>query len=107
MRWNVMLGMIVAVGSLAATEARAQENAAGSGAIATPGQQDDGAGNPLSNENTERETVNADGTLSSEPNPMSAFQKRSGQFGYAPVPIEMPLVDDPREDGSGQSGQTN
>jgi len=94
MRWNVILGMMVAVGSLAATEARAQENAAGSGATATPGRQD-----------AERKgTVNADGTLSPKPNEMSKFLKRSRQFGN--LPIEMPLVDDYREDGAG-SGQTN
>src|SRR5258708_37115774 len=46
MKWNMVLGMIVAVGSLAATEVRAQENAAESGAAAIPAQQDDTAGNP-------------------------------------------------------------
>jgi hypothetical protein len=87
--------MMVAVGSLAATEARAQENAAGSGATATPGQQDEES----------KTTVNADGTLSPAPNRMSKFLKRSDQFNN--MPMEMPLVDDPREDGSGRSGQTN
>jgi hypothetical protein len=87
--------MMVAVGSLAATEARAQENAAGSGATATPGQQDEES----------KTTVNADGTLSRTPNAMSRYLKRSDRFGI--LPIEMPLIDDPREDGSGRSGQTN
>ena len=95
MRWNVILGMMVAVGSLAATEARAQENVAGSGAITAPGQQDEES----------KTTVNADGTLSPAPNRMSKFLKRSDQFNN--MPMEMPLVDDPREDGSGRSGQTN
>ena len=93
MRWNVMLGMIGAVGSLATTEARAQENVAGSGAITAPGQQDEES----------KTTVNADGTLSPAPNRMSKFLKRSDQFGN----MEMPLVDDPREDSSGRTGQTN
>ncbi len=95
MRWNVILGLMVAVGSLAGTEARAQENAAGSGVTATPGQQDEES----------KATVNADGTLSPKPNAMSKFLKRSDQFGN--LPMEMPLIDDPREDASGRSGQTN
>jgi hypothetical protein len=99
MRWNVILGMMVAVGSMAATEARAQENAAESGATATPGKQD-AEGKATGG----KATVNADGTLSPKPNEMSKFLKRSRQFGN--MPIEMPLVDDYREDGSG-SGQTN
>ena len=101
MRWNVMLGMMVAVGSLAATEVRAEANAAGSGATSTPGQQDDAK--PQSKESTV--TVNADGTVSREPNPMSVFLKTNRQFGA--LPMEMPLVDDPRENVSGGSGQTN
>jgi len=95
MRWNVIFGMMVAVGSLAATEARAEANAAASGATATPG----------SEERTEQYTVNADGTLSRTPNAMSKFLKKSRRFDN--MPLEAPLVDDPREDESGRSGQTN
>jgi len=95
MRWNVIFGMIGAVGSLAATEVRAEGNAAVSGATATPG----------SEERREPYTVNADGTLSRTPNPMSDFQKRSRRFDF--MPMETPLLDDPREDGSDRSGQRN
>jgi len=102
MRWNVILGMIVAVGSLSATEVRAQGNAAGSGATATPGSE---KSTEPSEESTDPYTVNADGTLSRKPNPMSRFLNRSRQSGN--IPMEMPLVDDPREDSSGRSGQTN
>ena len=101
MRWNVILGMMVAVGSLSATEARAQGNAAGSGATATPGSE---KSTEPSEERTDPYTINADGTVSRKPNPMSRFLKRSRQSGN--IPMEMPLVDDYREDGAG-SGQTN
>ncbi len=133
MRWNMVLGMIVAVGSLAATEVRAQENAAGSGATAIPAQQDDAAGNPAG-DNPQSEattkstqsktpgqsatsdsaaygsyvkgpaTVDADGVPVPKPNPMSEFRKSSRTFDN--VPIEMPLVDDPRTDGSATDRQT-
>ncbi len=128
MRWNMVLGMIIAVGSLAATEVRAQENAAESGATAIPAQQDDAAGNPpgdnprseASTKSTKSSatsdsagygtyvkgpaTVDADGVPVPKPNPMSDFMKRSRTFDG--LPIEMPLLDDPREDGSATDGQT-
>jgi len=93
--------MMVAVGSLAATEVRAEANAAGSGATSTPGQQDDAK--PQSKESTV--TVNADGTVSREPNPMSVFLKTNRQFGA--LPMVLSWFDDHREDVSGGSGQTN
>jgi hypothetical protein len=113
--------MIVAVGSLAATEVRAQENAAGSGATATSAQQDDAAGNassdnPQSKATTKSDrsdygtyvdgpaTVDANGVPVPKPNPMSDFRERSRTFDN--VPIEMPLLDDSRADDSATDGQT-
>jgi hypothetical protein len=113
--------MIVAVGSLAATEVRAQEDAAGSGATAPSAQQDDAAGNEPSDKAQSKAstksdpsdygtyvdgpaTVDADGVPVPKPNPMSEFRKSSRTFDN--VPIEMPLVDDPRTDGSATDGQT-
>jgi hypothetical protein len=117
----MVLGLIVAIGSLAATEARAQEDAAGSGATAPSAQQGDAAGNepsenPQSKATTKSDpsdygtyvdgpaTVDADGVPVPKPNPMSDFRKRSRTFDN--VPIEMPLLDDPRTDGSATDGQT-
>ncbi|SRR6266446_6231848 len=106
MRWKMILGMIVAVGSLATTEVRAQGNAAGSGATTTPAQQHDAKSDPAGYGTyvDEPATVDANGALVAKPNPMSDFLKRSRQLGNAPV--EMPLVDDFRTDGSGTDGET-
>jgi hypothetical protein len=111
----MMLGMIVAVGSLAASGARAQENAAGTAATETPAQQDDAARNPQG-ETAKADpakygeyvpgpaTVDADGVPVAKPNPMSDFLDRSRAFGD--MPIEMPLVDDPRTDDSATEAET-
>src|ERR1700687_4423337 len=103
MRWNMMLGMIVAVGSLAATEARAQEatTAAKSEApeqSATAHRDDYGmyVDGPA--------TVDADGVPVAKPNPMSRFEKRSREFDN--VPVEQPLLSDPRTDAPAPGGQT-
>jgi hypothetical protein len=110
MKWNMVLGMIVAVGSLAATEARAQENTAESGAAAnstkskTPGQSATSDSAAYGSYVKGPATVDADGVPVPKPNPMSDFMKKSRTFDS--LPIEMPLVDDPRTDGSATDGQT-
>ena len=113
MRWNMMLGMIVAVGSL--TAARAQASVAGDGTNATPAQQADTAGNPPSDKpqsnspgQSEKSgssdygtyvkgpaTVDADGVPVAKPNPIAHFEKDARGDN---VPVEMPLIDDPRTD---------
>jgi hypothetical protein len=49
-------------------------------------------------------TVDADGVPVAKPNPMFKLLKRSG--GSGEMPVEQPLVDDPRKDGSATNGQT-
>jgi hypothetical protein len=118
MRWNLILGTMVAVGALAATEVRAQGSVAESGMNATTAQQGDAAGNPSSDDAQPKakstrsksktsaptpygayvegpSTVDADGVPVAKPNPMSRFKKRSRAFDN--MPVEMPLVDDPRD----------
>jgi hypothetical protein len=112
MRWNLMLGTMIAVGALATTEVRAQENAAGNGSTAAAAQQKDAAGNAASDTSGDNygayvdgpATVDADGVPVAKPNPMSRFEKRSQPFDN--MPIGMPLVDDPRADGPAPDGQT-
>jgi hypothetical protein len=106
MKWKMMLGMVVAVGSLAATEVRAQGNEAGSGATPAVQQEeaksDQGDYGKIVNEPA---TVDADGVPVAKPNPMSGYLERARTFGNSPV--EMPLVDDARADGPATGGQTN
>jgi hypothetical protein len=94
-----MLGTIIAIGALAATEVRAQSISAGSESTPAPGLQDDAAANAPADG-----TVGADGVPVAKPNPMSDFLVRARQLGNAPV--EMPLVDDFRTDGTGTDGDT-
>jgi hypothetical protein len=115
MRWKMMLGMMVAVGSLTAT--RAQANA-GDETSATPAQQEDTAGNPAGDNAHPGQsadagygkyvegpaTVDADGVPVAKPNPMSHFEKNARTDNN--VPVEMPLVDDPRTDKPAADGQT-
>ncbi len=103
MRWNMMLGMIVTVGSLAATEVLAQETAKGTESKA-PEQGETSHHDDYGMYVDGPSTVDADGVPVAKPNPMSRFQKRSGASGK--MPIEQPLVDDPRKNGSATDGQT-
>ncbi len=102
MKWNLMLGTMVAVGLLGATQVRAQETAADSAAAATSAQQNDG-----SQSNTAPaygawvngpSTVDANGVPVAEPNAISDFENRARVFNGTQT--SMPLVDDPRTDGS-------
>jgi hypothetical protein len=109
MRWNVMLGTIVAIGTLAATQAPAQQSAAGSEANATPGRQDDAAANAPDAYGAYvagPSTPDADGVPVAKPNPMAHFEKEEKQSGDDNVPVETPLVSDPRTDGSAGDPQT-
>src|ERR1700682_416936 len=99
----MMLGMIVAVGSLAATEARAQE-ATTSAKSEAPEQSATAHRDDYGMYVDGPATVDADGVPVAKPNPMSRFLKGSRKFGG--VPIEQPLVDDPRTNGSTADGQT-
>jgi hypothetical protein len=102
MRWNRILGTIVVVGALAATEVQAQENAAGDKPqlkeTTKPAHQ--GYGRYVAGP----ATVDANGVPVAIPNPMSEFEDRNRLFGVTPFPT--PLVDDPRPDGSAPDGQT-
>jgi len=104
MELKMVVAVIVAVGSLAATGARAQDSAAGTGATATEART--AASPPAAYGSYVKgpATVDADGVPVAEPNPMSDFLQRSREFG--PGPFAMPLVDDPRTDGPATDGQT-
>ncbi len=104
MKWKMVFGMIVAVGSLTATAVRAQENAAGSGAPATKGQVATSDRTAHGPDFDEPATVDASGVPVAKPNPMSDFLKRARQLDGTAV--EMPLVDDFRTDGTGTDGET-
>lgn len=101
MKWNVVFGMIVAVGSLTATAARAQDNAAGSATQAQAATSDTA---PDAIDFTQPFTVDANGDPVAKPNPMSDFLERAREDGTNPV--AMPLLDDYRTDGSATGGQT-
>ncbi len=102
MKWNLMLGAMVAVGLLGATEVWAQETAAQSAATgATPN--DAKAAPAYGTYVNGPSTVDADGVPVAEPNAISDFQKRSQAFDGTET--SQPLVDDPRTDSSA-SGQT-
>jgi hypothetical protein len=102
MRWNMILGMIVAVGSLASTEARAQETTQPTESKAPEQNATSPHGYGMYVDGPA--TTDADGVPVAKPNPMSKFVKRSGAAGK--MPIEQPLLSDPREDSSATDAQT-
>jgi hypothetical protein len=121
MRWKMMLGTMVAVGSLAATRVRAQ-NVAGDGTV-PPAQQGDTAGNTQGDNPQSKSSgqsaksgtsdygayvegptsVDADGVPVAKPNPIAHFEKNARGDD---VPVPMPLIDDPRTDSPADGGQT-
>ncbi|TMB05324.1 MAG: hypothetical protein E6J64_11195 [Deltaproteobacteria bacterium] len=105
MKWNMVFAMMIAMGSLTATAARAQDNAAASGATATEGQTATSKSDAYGTVVDEPATVDADGVPVAKPNPMSDFLKRARQQGEPAV--EMPLVSDFRTDDSTTDGQPN
>jgi len=105
MKWNMVFAMMIAMGSLTATAARAEDNAAASGATATEGQTATSKSDAYGTVVDEPATVDADGVPVAKPNPMSDFLKRARQQGEPAV--EMPLVSDFRTDDSTTDGQPN
>jgi hypothetical protein len=105
MKWNMVFGMIVAAGSLAATAVRAEDNAADTGATAKAEQAAKSHPVPYGAYVNGPSTVDAQGNPVAKPNPMSRFLDRARALGGSPV--EMPLVDDFRTDGSPTDGQAN
>ena len=105
MKWNMVFAMMIAMGSLTATAARAQDNAAASGATETEGQTATSKSDAYGTVVDEPATVDADGVPVAKPNPMSDFLKRARQQGEPAV--EMPLVSDFRTDDSTTDGQPN
>ena len=105
MKWNMVFAMMIAMGSLTATAARAQDNAAASGATATEGQTATSKSDAYGTVVDEPATVDADGVPVAKPNPMSDFLKRAREQGTTEV--GMPLVSDYRTDDSTTDGQTN
>ena|SRR2546425_11091881 len=104
MKWNMAFGMIVVVGSLAATDVRAQDDAAAS-ATATSAQAATSDSNGYAKDFNEPATVDAEGVPVAKPNPMSDFLKRAREQGTTEV--GMPLVSDYRTDDSTTGGQGN
>jgi len=105
MEWKMFMAVIVAAGSLAATAARAQDNAAATGATATEGQTT--TADPYGTEVDGPATTDAEGVPVAKPNPMSDFLKQAQQQGETGIAIEMPLVSDFRTDDSTTDGQPN
>jgi len=102
MNWKTTFGMILALGSLTAAAARAQDDAAATRAAAVDAQIAKSHAAPHE-AYAQDDIVGADGVPLEKPNPISAFLDRARQLGNAPV--EAPLVDDFRTDGTGTDGQ--
>ena len=100
MRW-MMVGTMIAAGSLAATAVRAQDNNAGTGATAT-GQSQQSDPPPYGAYVKGPATIDADGVPVANPNPMSRFLN-----GADELPFAMPLVDPPPTDDSGTDAATH
>lgn len=105
MKWNMVFAMMVAVGSLTATAARAQEDAADAGTTASEAKTETSNAPAYGMDFNEPATVDADGIPVAKPNPMSRFLKRSRELGMTEV--EAPLVSDWRTDGPATDGQAN
>src|SRR5258708_25548753 len=98
MKWNLMLGALVAVGLLGALEVRAKDTAAERAAAAARAQQNDGAAPAYGTWVNGPSTVDADGVPVADPNAISDFEKRSQAFDGTDT--SQPMVDDPRTDDS-------
>ena len=100
MKWMIV-GTMVAAGSLAATAVRAQDSDAGTGATAT--------GQSVQSDSPDYgayvdgpATVDADGIPVAKPNPMSRFMDEAKDM----PPVGLPLEDPPQTDDSGSEAQT-
>lgn len=105
MKWNTMMAMVLAVGSLTATAARAQDAAADAGTTKMEAKTDTSKASDYGMDFDEPATVDADGIPVAKPNPMSRFLERSDQLGAGEV--ELPLVSDWRNDVPATDGQAN
>jgi hypothetical protein len=105
MKWNTMMAMMLAVGSLTATAARAQDATAEAGTTTTEAKADASKAPDYGMELNEPATVDAQGVPVAKPNPMSQFLKQSRQLGGGDV--EVPLVSDWRNDAPPTDGQAN
>jgi len=104
MKWSATFGVMLALGSVTATAARAQESAAPGEATGRDVHVAQSQSAPDRTSGEDSKTVDANGAPVAKPNPMSAFLERARQLGNEPV--EMPLVDDFRTDGTGTDGHT-
>jgi len=102
MRLTMMVGTMIAVGSLAATAVRAQESNAGTGAAAT-GRSAQSGSVPYGAYVKGPATPDADGIPVANPNPLSRFMDEADDE----LPIAMPLVDAPPADASGTGAETH
>ena len=103
MRLTMMVGTMIAVGSLAATAVRAQESNAGTGAAAT-GRSAQSGSVPYGAYVNGPATPDADGIPVANPNPLSRFMDEADD---EQLPIAMPLVDAPPADASGTGAETH
>jgi hypothetical protein len=100
MKWMIV-GTMVAAGSLAATAVRAQDSDAGTGATAT-GQSVQSDSPAYGAYVDGPATVDADGIPVAKPNPMSRFMDGAKNM----PPVGLPLEDPPQTDDSGSDAQT-
>ena len=105
MKWNMVLATMLAVGSLTATAARAQDDVADAGTTTSEAKTETSKPPEYGMDFNEPATVDADGVPVAKPNPMSRFLERSRQLGGGDV--EVPLVDDWRTDAPATDGQAN
>ncbi len=89
MRWNLILGTMVAVGALAATEVRAQGSVAESGMNATTAQQGDAAGNPSSDDAQPKAKSTRSKSKTSAPTPYGAYVEGPSTVDADGVPTLM------------------
>ena len=102
MRWNLMLGTMMVVGALAATNVRAQESDNSNAKSAESDASAKSAQPPYGAYVAGPATVDAQGVPVAKPNPMSRFKKRSRALDN--LPMETPLVD--QSNGSASDSQT-
>jgi hypothetical protein len=105
MKWNTLMATMLAVGTLTATAARAQDGAADAGTTSTEAKTDTSKAPEYGMEYNGPTTVDADGVPVAKPNAISEFMERSRQLGGGDV--EAPYVSDWRTDAAASDGQGN
>jgi len=104
MRWNTFFAMMLAVGSLTATAARAQDESADVGTATSEAKAATPDARRYGMDFNQPTTVDANGIPVAKPNPMSRYLDESRQIGSG---VEMPLVTDPRTDAPPTDGQAH